>query len=1103
MMEAKTESCMSTLTKKYMVEKLTENNYRMWKLRMNLILERSELLDVVSGKEKIPAKEPELIEWKKKDLEARIEIIMHLSDEQVDLVKDLKSSKEIWDTLKERHEPSDRTTKINTLRNLVTMEMNEDDSIETLIRNWQSALDSALSAGNKIDEDMRYDMILGSLPDSWDNFVTTHGSDDTSDIKTLFAKMRREELRRKKPRSKNDGSIAMAATMRGQQGNQPNLRNLKFKPQQMGATSAITISTISCRYCHKLGHIERDCRNKKYDQRNKERRFYPQANTASIPNEEDTFATDDEDSSFIQAFTCHLRTKEIYEEEEIESFMAGLQTTAENLWFFDTGATHHLTNSREWLHNYTTLSKQLEVRFGDNGTKMAIGKGTINLSINSKNIISISNVYFVPGLAKNLLSVNEATSNGAILEFHNNYAIIRHKSPTGEEIKTICPKMGRLYPLRTIDNKPIEANIASSYHEIAATLLWHHRLGHLHPKSMQHSQINQLMEGIPSKPFTYLSICEGCIHGKQCRQKFPIHTHRNLRPLQLVHSDLCGPMQTSSITGNRYFITFTDDFTRFTILYFLKSKAGAFNAFKTYKTLVENQCQSKITTIRTDNGGEYCSKEWISLCNTHGIRHEHSIPYNPQQNGVAERKNRTLLDASRSMLQVAGLHNEFWQEAVATACYLQNRSPHKVLGSNTPYSLWFGRKPHVGHLRIFGATAYNYVPSTIRRKLDSHSVKCVFVGYGECNGIKGYKLYVPQKKQFFYNRSVTFDEQGLFQQKDHDGDTYQQSSGKTGEANQHIHDSSTIFTLPSQGEEGRKQPGAIGDPAHKQQSEQQANQSILTWQQDMRGGWPDSNKEPAAIIGDQINKCKHQSALCQARQHRPAYDEEPNHQPAIITDGQCTQTSVTKPVQVWRRRRNPLCSDPSTSHPPRKLRPVREEEPIHLPATEIDGSHPATEIDDPYEQEPAQERRRHSSSLCSNLSTPSISTSPSLALCQQSTDETLHKGAIHTIPCPNPTKKRHRSLSEIYAVTEPLEALFVDLNAGDDTHSIDDYEEEGMHPSVEEALRSTNASEWREAMCTEIDALKKNNTWTLIPPPQGKVIDLYSIHDRMLLQLSP
>ena len=105
-------------------------------------------------------------------------------------------------------------------------------------------------------------------------------------------------------------------------------------------------------------------------------------------------------------------------------------------------------------------------------------------------------------------------------------------------------------------------------------------------------------------------------------------------------------------------------------MYFLKNKSGALDAFKTYKAFAENQCLSRINTIRTDNGGEYFSTERAAFCNTHGTQREHSVPYNPQQNGVAERKNRTLMDASRSMLQVAGLNNEFWQEEMATTCYL-------------------------------------------------------------------------------------------------------------------------------------------------------------------------------------------------------------------------------------------------------------------------------------------------------------------------------------------------------------------------------------------------------------------------------------------------
>ena len=116
---------------------------------------------------------------------------------------------------------------------------------------------------------------------------------------------------------------------------------------------------------------------------------------------------------------------------------------------------------------------------------------------------------------------------------------------------------------------------------------------------MKTGQVHKLFEGVPTKSFNHISLCEGCIYGRHCRQKFPVCKQKRIeRPLQLIHSDLCGPTPTLSIDGNKYFISFIDDFTRFTILYFLKKKLGAYNAF------VENQCQLKILIIRTDNGGE-------------------------------------------------------------------------------------------------------------------------------------------------------------------------------------------------------------------------------------------------------------------------------------------------------------------------------------------------------------------------------------------------------------------------------------------------------------------------------------------------------------------
>ena len=199
----------------------------------------------------------------------------------------------------------------------------------------------------------------------------------------------------------------------------------------------------------------------------------------------------------------------------------------ENLWLFDTGATHHPTHSRNLLHDYIQLATPLEVRFGDNAIMLALGKGTIHLSIDNEQTISISILYYVPGLAKNLLLVSEATTNGAIIEFHHNCAIIKYTLPSG----IVSPKHGILYPLQAMDKTSIEAYIASRNSEVDHTLLWHYRLGHLHPRVMKTCQIHKLGEGMPTQPFTYLSLCEGCIYGKQTRPKFPLSKRKYERKL--------------------------------------------------------------------------------------------------------------------------------------------------------------------------------------------------------------------------------------------------------------------------------------------------------------------------------------------------------------------------------------------------------------------------------------------------------------------------------------------------------------------------------------------------------------------------------------------
>jgi hypothetical protein len=211
-----------------------------------------------------------------------------------------------------------------------------------------------------------------------------------------------------------------------------------------------------------------------------------------------------------------------------------------------------------------------------------------------------------------------------------------------------------------------------------------------------------------------------------------------------------GPVPVPSLGKSMYYVSFINDFSRNTWIYFLRKKSEVFDKFKEFKALVENQTEKKIKVLRTDNGngGEFCKK-----C---GIARQKTTPYTPQQNGVAERMNITLMEKARSMLSGVRLGQELWAEAVSTACYLVNRSPSSALDDTTPHEVWSGKKPSLQHLRVFGCDAYVHVPKETRSKLDNKAEKCIFVGYKD--GVKGYKLWNPETKKTIYSRDVVFRE---------------------------------------------------------------------------------------------------------------------------------------------------------------------------------------------------------------------------------------------------------------------------------------------------------------------------------------------------------
>jgi hypothetical protein len=219
-------------------------------------------------------------------------------------------------------------------------------------------------------------------------------------------------------------------------------------------------------------------------------------------------------------------------------------------------------------------------------------------------------------------------------------------------------------------------------------------------------------------------------------------------------------MLVKSLGGSLYYVIFIDDYSRKTWLYLLKTKDEVLRKFQEFKGEIENLTNKKIKTLRTDNGGEYTSKEFVAFCKSTRVRRELTVPHNPQQNGVAERKNRSIEETVKALMNDQGLSMYLWGEAAMTAIYVHNRSPHRILKDMTPEEAFSGKKPNVEHLRIFGCPVYIHIPKDKRKKLEPSGKKGIFVGYNESS--KAYRIYIPEQHKVEVNRDVTFNEKMAF-----------------------------------------------------------------------------------------------------------------------------------------------------------------------------------------------------------------------------------------------------------------------------------------------------------------------------------------------------
>lgn len=708
------------MSAKIEIEKYDRNvNFGLWQVKMRAVLVQQGVSKALKGKQSLP---DTMTEEDKEDMDekALTSIQLCLSNEVLREVVHEKTATDLWQKLETLYLTKTLANRLHLKQRLFMLRMSEGTSIKSHVDVFNSILMDLENLDIKVEDEDQALLLLCSLPPSYKHFRETliYGRDEITmdDVKSsLFSKdLLDKELTH--PSTSKENVEALYARGRKMD------RNSNSKTSDRRSKSKGKVKT--CFYCKKRGHTIDECRKLQRKENNNSK-------TKADVAESSCVEVECSDIGYV--------------------FVASSSYRSRDDWILDSGCTHHMTPNRDLFSTYKSVEGGV-VLMGNDSQSETIGIGTVDLRMHDGTKVTLTEVKHVPDLTKNLISLPKLDEKGCRYGGENGIMTI---TKDGKFVMS-ARKSGDLYLLQgsTVTSTAAVATTSSS--KLDRSKLWHMRLGHLSEKGMTILNKKGLID---VQNNAKLDFCEHCILGKQKRVSFGLAEHRTYGTVDYIHSDLWGPSQVTSKGGARYMLTFIDDFSRKVWVYTIKSKDEVFSYFKQWKALIEKQTGKKVKRLRTDNGLEFCSSAFNDFCKNEGIVRHRTVRHTPQQNGVAERMNRTILERTRCMLMNANLSKDFWAEAVSTAAYLINRSPSSAINNKSPEEVWSGHSPNYSHLRIFGCTAYAHVS---QGKLEPRSQKCIFLGYA--SGVKGYRLWSldPKSPKVIIEKNVIFHESAMF-----------------------------------------------------------------------------------------------------------------------------------------------------------------------------------------------------------------------------------------------------------------------------------------------------------------------------------------------------
>ncbi|KAJ9535657.1 hypothetical protein OSB04_un001191 [Centaurea solstitialis] len=676
--------------------------------------------------------------------------------------------------LRDMFQTQARTERYDATKAFNECKMVKGTSVSDHVMKMKRHLDHLERLGHPVPLQLATDTILNSLSEDYRPFVVNYNMNNMEKtIAELHSMLKTAELNMgNKNKTKDvlmvkDGGVkkknGQASTSKGKGPVQaiqsaPKKGKGKGKGKKVKPNKARTENR--CFICNEIGHWRQNCpkrheagRNHSSTQQLRKVAVYIFRNWKLVqfpppPSLSKTGAdhTPQSDSSFslFGFYSVQLEERSLVDHRWTKS--RAIQD--KGIWYLDSGCSRHMTGSKYVLSNYRE-ERGPAVTFGGNGKGQTRGYGTL-----TNGVTTFKRVAYVEGLMHNLLSISQLCDKNHKVSFSKKKCKVKNRR---KEVILTGVRHADIYIINmntSTDNFCFVSRASSD-----TNWLWHKRLSHLNFKTLNQLCINNLVIGLPDFRYTKVSLCSACEKGKQTRASFKSKQISSISsPLQLLHMDLFGPVNVQSIAGKKYTLVIVDEYSRYTWVFFLRSKSDAPEEIILFVRKMERLNNLTVRSIRSDHGTEFKNSTLETFFDQKGISQNFSSVRTPQQNGVAERRNRTLIEAARSMLSEANLATQFWAEAVNTACYAQNRSLIVKRFRRTPYELFRNRKPSIEHLHIFGCVCYILNNKDNLGKFDSKSDDGIFLGYSSIS--KTYRVFNKRRQAIEETIHVKFDESG-------------------------------------------------------------------------------------------------------------------------------------------------------------------------------------------------------------------------------------------------------------------------------------------------------------------------------------------------------